>query len=141
MEDRIDELKKLITTLEENSPLRKQLEEALAAEMERNADGTDAEAPKDQTTSSAHPKEEQPQNDESSSANETETPKSDDGNEQNDAPKGGKKSSNPFDGLDTIAEKLENLMEDEEFITASAGFVLGAAAVGLCVLGLNVLKK
>ena len=37
MEDKINELKKLITVLEENSPLRKQLEEALAAELERKA--------------------------------------------------------------------------------------------------------
>ncbi len=136
MEDRIDELKKLIVTLEEDSPLRKQLEEALAAEIERKA-AAESEASANQSTANA-PKEEPPKTEEST--DESEQPQTNDSNDE-ESTKNGKKSSNPFDGLDTIVEKLDELMENEEFITASAGFVLGAAAVGLCVLGLNVLKK
>ena len=37
--------------------------------------------------------------------------------------------------------KLEKLMEDEEFITASAGFVLGAAVTGLSALAICALKR
>ena len=149
MEDKINELKKLISTLEDNSPLRKQLEEALAAELQRKLDELKRKVEAaSQTNAEEKLKNEQPlpkppKTDASSPDNETQPPQTDGScnNAEGDSGKSGKRTSSLFDGLDTIADKLGSLLEDEEFITASAGFVLGAAAVGLCVLGLNVLKK
>ena len=112
MNDKIDELKKLIETLDENSPLRAQLEAALEAEIKRKAEAEAAEAAASQSEAS-----------EEAVSDEKESDEGCDG---------------PFGD---ILHKLEDLMEDEEFITASAGFVLGAAAVGLGVLGASVLKK
>ncbi len=112
MNDKIDELKQLIETLAEDSPLRTQLEAALQDELKRKAEAEAAKAAESKA--------------EESQAEESDEEESD---ETGDGPFG------------DILHKIEALMEDEEFITASAGFVLGAATVGLGVLGASILKK
>ena len=128
MKDKINGLKALIETLAKDSPLRKQLQEALEAELKRKA-----------------------QEEENAKSQEENTDKADE--------TGGESHSNlnewkaleeklkaMSDKLEeecpsTITGKLEKLMEDEEFITASAGFVLGAAVTGLGALAICALKK
>ena len=40
-----------------------------------------------------------------------------------------------------IGQRIEELFNDDEFITAAAGFVLGAAAVGVGALLISAMKK
>ena len=130
MTDKIKELQALIETLEADSPLRKQLEEALNAELERKAEEAENAARQKQTSENA---------DDESKEN-----KASDDN-LSDLKALNEKLEEMLKGMDeapsTIKGKLEALMENDEFITASAGFVLGAVAVGLGTLAVHALKK
>lgn len=133
MTDKINELKALIETLAEDSPLRKQLQDALDGELRRKA--KEAE-------------------DASNQASESQKESADKGD---DAEEGSHSTLDDWKTLEeklkamsdkleeecpsTITGKLEKLMEDEEFITASAGFVLGAAVTGLSTLAICALKR
>ncbi len=133
MTDKINELKALIETLAEDSPLRKQLQDALDGELRRKA--KEAE-------------------DASNQASESQEESADKGD---DAGEGSHSTLDDWKTLEeklkamsdkleeecpsTITGKLEKLMEDEEFITASAGFVLGAAVTGLSALAICALKR
>lgn len=133
MTDKINALKALIETLAEDSPLRKQLQDALDGELRRKA--KEAE-------------------DASNQASESQEESADKGD---DAGEGSHSTLNDWKTLEeklkamsdkleeecpsTITGKLEKLMEDEEFITASAGFVLGAAVTGLSALAICALKR
>ena len=133
MTDKINELKTLIETLAEDSPLRKQLQDALDGELRRKA--KEAEAASNQ-------------------ASESQEESADKGD---DAGEGSHSTLDDWKTLEeklkamsdkleeecpsTITGKLEKLMEDEEFITASAGFVLGAAVTGLSALAICALKR
>jgi len=114
MNDKINELKTLIDTLETDSPLRKQLEEALAAELKRKAEAEAEAAAKEETAKE-----------------EADDDAAEDDDSEDDA--GGV--------FGDLKEKLEGLADNDEFITAAAGFVLGAAAVGLGALAATALKK
>jgi len=129
MTDKINELKSLIDNLEAESPLRKQLEEALADELKRQAE----EASKDTETESQQTEEESQESD-------GPRPSLDDLDKLNEKLKE-KLEQLEKDNPSTIVGKLEKLMEDDEFITASAGFVLGAATIGLGALAFSALKK
>ena len=133
MTDKINELKALIETLAEDSPLRKQLQDALDAELKRKAKEAADEAR--ETTESQ---------DENTAKGDGagETPHS----TLDDWKALEEKLKAMCDRLEeecpsTITGQLEKLMEDEEFITASAGFVLGAAVTGLSALAICALKK
>jgi len=105
MTDKINELKALIETLEPDSTLRKQLEEALAAEQQRqNQDNTTTDA-----EDSAYPENNEADNE----ADNDET------------------SDRFSEGLDTFMDKLDDLLEDDKFVAATAGFLLGAVSIGL----------
>ena len=117
MTDKINELKALIETLTEDSPLRQQLQEALDAELNRNAKAAEEAKPAEE-------------------ANAAEDKGSDAASEETDDDRG-----SPSGILDGLTEKLDELMNDDEFITAAAGFVLGAATIGVSALALSALKK
>ena len=133
MTEKINELKALIETLAEDSPLRMQLQDALDGELRRKA--KEAE-------------------DASNQASESQEESADKGD---DAEEGSHSTLDDWKTLEeklkamsdkleeecpsTITGKLEKLMEDEEFITASAGFVLGAAVTGLSALAICALKR
>ena len=133
MTDKINAFKALIETLAEDSPLRKQLQDALDGELRRKA--KEAE-------------------DASNQASESQEESADKGD---DAGEGSHSTLDDWKTLEeklkamsdkleeecpsTITGKLEKLMEDEEFITASAGFVLGAAVTGLSALAICALKR
>ena len=126
MTDKINELKTLIETLAEDSPLRKQLQEALNAELERMA-------------KEAAEKAEQAKTEEKKEDSEQKTDNLDDLKQLDEKLEGilkgmGEESSG-------ILDKLEELMDNEEFITASAGFVLGAVVTGLSALAVSALRK
>jgi len=104
MENKINELKNLIESLEEDSPLRQQLEKTLDDELQRLADAEAKAAANEKLQEEAAETEE------------------DDG----DTSTGSETGS---DILDDIGEKIEELLEDEKFIVASTGFLLGAATV------------
>ncbi len=116
MEEKINELKSLIETLAEDSTLRKELQDALDAELKRAG-----QAPEGAAEETADEEEE----------------KSDDFKFSERL----ERHLKELEHSDSIIGKLEALMEDEEFITASAGFVLGAAVVGAGVLAYSFLKK
>ena len=133
MTDKINELKALIETLAEDSPLRKQLQDALDAELERKA--KEAANAAQQNTESQDENTDKDEGEEASSHSTLDDWKALE-----------EKLKAMSDRLEeecpsTITGKLEKLMEDEEFITASAGFVLGAAVTGLSALAISVLKK
>ena len=133
MTEKINELKALIETLAEDSPLRMQLQDALDGELRRKA--KEAE-------------------DASNQASESQEESADKGD---DAEEGSHSTLDDWKTLEeklkamsdkleeecpsTITGNLEKLMEDEEFITASAGFVLGAAVTGLSALAICALKR
>ena len=134
MTDKINELKALIETLAEDSPLRKQLQDALDGELKRKA--KEAEAASNQKASESQ----EESSDQGDDAEEGSHPTLDDWKALEE------KLKTMCDKLEeecpsTITGKLEKLMEDEEFITASAGFVLGAAVTGLSALAISALKK
>ena len=110
MNDKIQELKKLIETLEADSPLRHQLEDALKAEEARRADEEQAEEARAE-------KQEQ-----------TQAPEESDGKKR------------IFDAIDEVIDKLDDLMQDDEFVSGLAGFVLGAVVAGLGVAAMNGVK-
>lgn len=133
MTDKINELKALIETLAEDSPLRKQLQDALDGELRRKA------------------KEAEDASNQASASQEESADKGDDAKEGSHSTLDDwkaleEKLKSMSDKLEeeypsTITGKLEKLMEDEEFITASAGFVLGAAVTGLSALAICALKR
>ena len=133
MTEKIDELKKLIETLAEDSPLRKQLQEALEAEMKRTED--EAEKNADQTAEKAE-----------ESTSDTEKKEEEPNITLDDLKKLNERLEEQLKEMEeanpsTITGKLEKLMEDDEFITASAGFVLGAAVTGISALAISLLRK
>ena len=134
MTDKINELKALIETLAEDSPLRKQLQNALDEELKRKAQ---AEA-ENASSQAAESQEENADNGEDAEKGSHTT--LDDLKALNEKLQGmldEMEKENPS----TITGKLEKLMEDDEFITASAGFVLGAAVTGLSALAICALRK
>ena len=124
MEDKINELKQLIGSLAEDSSLRRELEKVLESTMAKKPEPTDepSEPMDDKQAESKMEEEEQ-------TVNQTDEEKTEEEN---------KDDENPFDYL---KNNLENLMEDNEFITAAAGFVLGAVVVGLGATLVSVLRK
>ena len=133
MTDKINALKALIETLAEDSPLRKQLQDALDGELRRKAE----EAEDASNHASASPEESADKGDDAGEGSHS-TP--------DDWKTLEEKLKAMSDKLEeecpsTITGKLEKLMEDEEFITASAGFVLGAAVTGLSALAICALKR
>lgn len=130
MTDKIKELQALIETLAANSPLRKQLEEALNAELKRKAEEAEKAAAQTQA---------------SENSDEADKVNKDSQDPLSDLKALNEKLEEMLKGMDdapnTLKGKLEALMENDEFITASAGFVLGAAAVGLGTLAVCALKK
>ena len=107
MNEKIEELKKLIGTLDENSPLRAQLEAALREEQAR----LEAQAAKQDT-----PNEEPTAGDQPS-------------------------SSEPRDPSSELIDKIDDLMQDDEFVSGLAGFLLGAATIGLGALAMSSIRK
>ena len=157
MTDKINELKALITTLAEDSPLRKQLQEVLDAELKRAAEGTENTEEQTQTAEKTANTAEQTQTAEKT-ANTAEQTQTAENTDNADKEKETGDSQDPAEGLRNLKEKLEkilkdmdndepscgdvgDLLKDDEFITASAGFILGAAVVGLGALAYSVLKK
>lgn len=136
MTDKINELKALIETIAEDSPLRKQLQNALDEEMGRMGEKTDG-----MSGESSAPDAEEASAAESVAGTEESAPPTSE--EQEEIIKNLEtaleemEKSNPS----TLTGKLEKLMEDDEFITASAGFVLGAAVTGLSALAICALKR
>ena len=136
MTDKIKELKALIETLAEDSPLRKKLQDALDAELKRMATGD--EQPTQETQAEQNSGEDSVSDAEFRSSldelrklidklvKEQKKPTE----EQTE----GGDSSSPLDDL-------EKLVEDDEFISASAGFVLGLAVAGIGALAISSLKK
>jgi len=114
MTERINELKALIETLDAESPLRKSLEDALNAELKRQAEAEAAKA-----------------------SQEAESQFTDE-NEEEEESRGTSSSSDILDG---ITSKIDELLEDDEFIAASAGFLLGAVTIGAGALAVSALKK
>lgn len=136
MTDKINELKALIEAIAEDSPLRKQLQNALDEEMGRMGEKTDGVSGE-----SSAPDAEEASAAESVAGTEESAPPTSE--EQEEIIKNLEtaleemEKSNPS----TLTGKLEKLMEDDEFITASAGFVLGAAVTGLSALAICALKR
>ena len=133
MTDKINELKALIETLDENSPLRKRLQDALDAELKRKA--MEEANNVQQSTESQEEKD--------TEENDAEEESSDTSDDWKDLEEKLKAMSEKLEeeGPSSITGKLEKLMENDEFITASAGFVLGAAVTGLSALAISALKK
>ena len=133
MTDKINELKALIETLDENSPLRKRLQDALDAELKRKAM---EEANNVQQSTESQEEKDTEENDAEEESSDT----SDDWKDLEEKLKAmSEKLEEEFQSY--ITGKLEKLMENDEFITASAGFVLGAAVTGLSALAISALKK
>lgn len=107
MNEKIEELKKLIGTLDENSPLRAQLEAALREEQARlEAQAAKQDTPDEEPTASDQPA-----------------------------------SSEPRDPISELIDKIDDLMQDDEFVSGLAGFLLGAATIGLGALALSSIRK
>ena len=120
MEDKIEELKQLIGSLAEDSSLRRGLEKVMESTADKKPEAVADETSEPMEDNHAERKieeEEQP-------GNKTDEEKNDE--------------ENVFDSL---KDNLENLMEDNEFITAAAGFVLGAMVVGLGATLVSVMRK
>ncbi|MBQ6473695.1 MAG: hypothetical protein IJJ33_17045, partial [Victivallales bacterium] len=106
----IEELKKLIATLADDSPLRARLEAALKSEEERLAD----ECPKTEEAQSEEAKSEK------------------NGRAFRDVPH--------QDLIECLIAKIDDLTQNDEFVSGVAGFILGAAAVGLGALAFDAIK-
>ena len=107
MNEKIEELKKLIGTLDENSPLRAQLEAALREEQARlEAQAAKQDPPDEDPTASDQPA-----------------------------------SSEPRDPISELIDKIDDLMQDDEFVSGLAGFLLGAATIGLGALAMSSIRK
>lgn len=113
MNEKIEELKRLIATLEENSPLRAQLEAALQEEEARLAEAQAAtqEQPTDQEQPAEEPKDEAP------------------------------RQEAPGNAVEELIDKIDDLMQDDEFVSGLAGFLLGAATIGLGALAMSSIRK
>ena len=127
MEDKLSEMKQLIEEMEEDSPLRKALLELLAAEMSRRdsdegvhdapVNDGDSQDGSDAGEGKAQDEAEDPDDDQPDDEKDTEEPRKE------------------------LSEKLSDLLEDNEFITVAAGFVLGAVVVGLGATLVSVMRK
>ena len=107
MNEKIEELKKLIGTLDENSPLRAQLEAALREEQARlEAQAAKQDTPDEEPTASDQPA-----------------------------------SNEPRDPISELIDKIDDLMQDDEFVSGLAGFLLGAATIGLGALAMSSIRK
>ena len=120
MEDKIEELKQLIGSLAEDSSLRRELEKVMESSTEKKPKAVANE-----------PSEPMDDNHAESKIEEKEQPDNKTDEEKTD-------EENVFDSL---KYNLENLLEDNEFITAAAGFVLGAVVVGLGATLVSVMRK
>ena len=120
MADKLDDLKAMIDTLDENSSLRKALEKVVYAEQTHRTD--------DETAPAAEAPEQEFAEEE---------------NKADDTPEAVDASSNvePSDFLEDLKDNFGKLLDDDTFISTSAGFLLGAAVVGLGALTFSSLKK
>ena len=129
MEDKLDELKQLIDSLATDSPLRKELEKVMEGSIAKKLEVTADEqsALTDETPGESR------QEDEAQQMDKHEEDQM--GGQEND---GSEEQENFFDRL---KDNIENVMEDDEFITAAAGFVLGAMVVGVGATLVAAMKK
>ncbi len=164
MNGKIRELQALIENLEEGTPLRCQLEAALLEELTRQKDIYELEKQNEEMGKESEQfnwQTPEPENMPDFMAEEEEDDEVKDGNERCPDEKKEPAHSRRFsrscgssgteqseesdrtggDVLKELGGKFGNLLNNDEFITASAGFVLGAAAVGLGVLAYSVIKK
>ncbi len=121
MEEKINELKKLIETLAKDSSLRKKMEKALAEELSRKAEASES-------SGGTHGNNDEGAHEEPDETKEAEGDSSE-------------SSHSGFEIPSDIGQRIEELFNDDEFITAAAGFVLGAAAVGVGTLLISTIKK
>ncbi len=145
MEDKLNELKVFFESLPEDSPIGKSLQN-LVNEVKRVADTATKEQNQGTTTSSDPSTSEEKTGDQPDGNDANETMKNDgDGSDvTTDDTKGSDATTDDNDTDDTTPEwmnALEDLMMDKEFITASAGFVLGAVTVGLGITLISALRK
>ncbi len=179
MDEKIEELKKLLVSIGKDSPLKENLENLLASLQEGAEDVLDAVGEKLESAaegktndrgpdSGSNPSDDKPNDalhgdrtaegaaEVDSEADTTVTADDDasDGKQDvsgQEAEDEGTKTtedessddndSYTSDSSSSFSSKIDELLNDDEFITASAGFVLGAAVVGLAALTISVLKK
>ena len=154
MEEQINELKDFFGTLPEDSPISKSLQN-LVNEVKREAEAATKGQKQDVAESSEPEISEEMTGDQPNRNNANETMTNDDGsdtatNDTNgsdattDNTNGSDATTDDDDTDDATPEwmkSLEDLMMDNEFITASAGFVLGAVTVGLGVTLISAMRK
>ena len=125
MDDKINDLKQLIECLAEDSPLREELNKVLEAATTGQTEPSATEP--SETMDENHSEntiEEETQQD-----NKPEDEKRDDDEQYDEST------------FDRLKDNMENLLKDNEFITAAAGFVLGAVVVGLGATLVAAMKK
>ena len=154
MEEQINELKDFFGTLPEDSPISKSLQN-LVNEVKRVAEAATKGQKQDVAESSEPEISEEMTGDQPNRNDANETMTNDDGsdtatNDTNgsdattDNTNGSDATTDDDDTDDATPEwmkSLEDLMMDNEFITASAGFVLGAVTVGLGVTLISAMRK
>lgn len=157
--DNIDELNHLIESLEADSPLRESLKKALSEELERLAEVAEAKAGEWQEKAQAAlenalraeepvSREEDNAKDKTAGQPEKSTVAGNQADESQGRAQAATEKRQVNDEpagqaglLGGFTDKLDELLEDDEFITASAGFLLGAATVGMAALAISLLKK
>lgn len=154
MEEQINELKDFFGTLPEDLPISKSLQN-LVNEVKRVAEAATKGQKQDVAESSEPEISEEMTGDQPNRNDANETMTNDDGsdtatNDTNgsdattDNTNGSDATTDDDDTDDATPEwmkSLEDLMMDNEFITASAGFVLGAVTVGLGVTLISAMRK
>ena len=164
MEEQINELKDFFGTLTEDSPISKSLQN-LVNEVKRVAEAATKGQKQDVAESSEPEISEEMTGDQPNRNDANETMTNDDGsdtatNDTNgsdattDDTNGSDATTDDTNGSDATTDdddtddatpewmkSLEDLMMDNEFITASAGFVLGAVTVGLGVTLISAMRK
>ena len=154
MEEQINELKDFFGTLTEDSPISKSLQN-LVNEVKRVAEAATKGQKQDVAESSEPEISEEMTGDQPNRNDANETMTNDDGSDTatNDT-NGSDATTDDTNGSDATTDdddtddatpewmkSLEDLMMDNEFITASAGFVLGAVTVGLGVTLISAMRK
>ena len=154
MEEQINELKDFFGTLPEDSPISKSLQN-LVNEVKRVAEAATKGQKQDVAESSEQETSEEKTGDQPNRNDANETMTNDDGSDTatNDT-NGSDATTDDTNGSDATTDdddtddatpewmkSLEDLMMDNEFITASAGFVLGAVTVGLGITLISALRK
>ncbi len=154
MEEQINELKDFFGTLPEDSPISKSLQN-LVNEVKRVAEAATKGQKQDVAESSEPEISEEMTGDQPNRNDANETMTNDDGSDTatNDT-NGSDATTDDTNGSDATTDdddtddatpewmkSLEDLMMDNEFITASAGFVLGAVTVGLGVTLISAMRK